>query len=145
MDEDLLLDGAFLDNIPVYPLIEKDLDYIFCVYFDNCQYVFETPEFDRKIIKLIDFPNEKRLELMTFDPGQFDNMVMYGYDYTAKVLKEIFDDTDTINVYDKIKARELNSDITFKPRFTADIVLNNINIMAKKYSKRLSTREKNKK
>ena len=33
IDGDRILDGAFLDNIPVYPLLDKDLDYIFCIYF----------------------------------------------------------------------------------------------------------------
>ena len=58
---DRILDGAFLDNIPAYPLLHKDLDYIFCIYFDNCKYFFENEEFNRKVIKLYDFPNEKIL------------------------------------------------------------------------------------
>lgn len=45
-------DGAFLDNIPVYPLLTQDLDFIFCIYFDGWNYQFENQEFDKKIIKL---------------------------------------------------------------------------------------------
>ena len=142
VDGDLLLDGAFLDNIPVYPLVNKDLDYIFCVYFDNCQYSFENREFDKKIIKLSDFPNSRMLGLMRFQPEEFDGMITYGYDYTMGMIKSIFEEDTELDIYDRIECRELALERTFKPRLTADIVLNNINVVMKKYSKRLTTRER---
>ena len=142
VDGDLLLDGAFLDNIPVYPLVDKDLDYIFCVYFDNCQYSFENREFDKKIIKLSDFPNSRMLGLMRFQPEEFDGMITYGYDYTMGMIKSIFEEDSDVDIYERIECREWALERAFKPRLTADIVLNNINVVMKKYSKRLTTRER---
>lgn len=144
VDGDLLIDGAFLDNIPAYPLLDKDLDYIFCVYFDNCKYCFENPEFDSKIIKLFDFPNEKMLEMMTFHPENFDNMVQYGYDYTKRVIGEIFVSDNRAEVLRRIEDRANSQEVTYTPRLTADIVLNNINVYTKRYSKRLTSRVKEK-
>lgn len=144
IDGDRILDGAFLDNIPAFPLVDKDLDFIFCVYFDNCNYEFETPEFNRKVIKLFDFPNSKRLELMNYDPEAFESKAQYGYDYTMRTLKELFDGREPEQVYDAIEEMERSRECTYKPRLTADIVLNNINVVTKKYAKRLSSREKKK-
>ena len=142
IDGNRILDGAFLDNIPAYPLLNKDLDYIFCVYFDNCNYLFENEEFDKKIIKLYDFPNTKRLELMNFNSEAFDYMVKYGYEYTMKTIKKVFVSDDRNEVYKAIEEHENSQDSTYKPRLTADIVLNNINVLTKKYAKRISSREK---
>lgn len=141
IDGDRYLDGAFLDNIPAYPLLEKDLDFIFCVYFDNCNYIFENEEFDKKIIKLIDFPNTQRLELMKYSADAFDSMVEYGYNYAMRTIKEIFENNSDKEIYDAIEELEKNRECTYKPRLTADIVLDNINVVTKRYAKRMSNRE----
>lgn len=141
IDGDRYLDGAFLDNIPAYPLLDKDLDFIFCVYFDNCNYVFENEEFDRKIIKLFDFPNKQRLELMKYSADAFDSMVEYGYSYTMRSIKEIFESSSQKDIYEAIDEFEKNRECTYKPRLTADIVLDNINVVTKRYAKRMSKRE----
>lgn len=142
IDGNRILDGAFLDNIPAYPLVGKDLDIVLCVYFDNCNYTFEGAEFDRKVIKLFDFPNRKRLELMRFDPETFDGKVRYGYDYAMEVIRKLFDGRALPQVYDAIAEMERNRTCIYKPRLTADTVLNNINVVTKKYAKRLTNREK---
>ncbi|MBQ6893777.1 MAG: hypothetical protein IJN48_06175, partial [Clostridia bacterium] len=54
-------DGAMVDNIPVYPLMKHNLDYIICIYFDDTCYKFENTYFDNKIIKLT-FPCDSRLK-----------------------------------------------------------------------------------
>lgn len=139
---DRILDGAFLDNIPAYPLINKELDYIFCIYFDNYKYVFENRQFDKKIIKLFDFPNDKRLELFVFNKERFDQMVDYGYEYTKTVINKLFSNQNSDEVYRAIELYENDLKCEHKPRLTSDVVLNNINVMAKRYSKRLSNRTK---
>lgn len=140
VDGDRILDGAFLDNIPVYPLIDKDLDYIFCIYFDNCKYYFENDDFNKKVIKVYDFPNEKMLELMVFTPDNMDEMIKYGYDYTMKTIKEIFTSDDPEVIYRNIAERDENAEVSHKPRLTADIVLTGINDVTTRYSKRMSKR-----
>ena len=136
------LDGALLDNIPIYPLVDKELDYIICVYFDNSQYVFENPEFDKKVIKLHDFPNQERLEVMFCDPGFFDKMDTYGYNYTTELLQKLFADPAPEKVYEAIAHHNATNEPVYKRRLTADVVLSGINVMTKRYSKALSTREK---
>ncbi len=141
---DKVLDGAFLDNIPVYPLVGKELDYVFCVYFDNYRYTFEDEAFDRKVVKLYDFPNKEMLEVFTFRTESFDTMMQYGYDYTTRVIREVFTSEEPEEVYQSIANREKNLVATYKPRFTADLVLNSINVMTKRYSKSMSNRVKEK-
>lgn len=134
------LDGAVLDNIPIYPLVDKDLDYILCIYFDNARYVFENPEFDKKIIKLHDFPNQDRLEVLFCDPGSYDKMHAYGYNYTTELLGKLFKDPDPDKVRQALEQHNKTEAPTYKHRLTADVVLSGINTMTKKYS--MSTREK---
>ena len=134
------LDGALLDNIPIYPLIEKDLDYIFCIYFDNSRYVFENEDFDRKVIKLHDFPNQERLEVLFCDPGSYERMYDYGYRYTTDLMEKLFADPE--HVYEAIALHNATNEPSYKHRLTADVVLSGINVMSKKYGKALSTREK---
>lgn len=139
---DLLFDGAFLDNIPVYPLAQEDLDYIFCIYFDGCNYFFENEEFDRKIIKLSEFPQEKRLEMMFFNPKNIDAMIRFGYDYAKQIMDRIFVSEDRRQILDNIKLYEQSKCQEYKKRLTADVVLNSINTLTKRYAKRISKREK---
>lgn len=136
------LDGALLDNIPIYPLKDKDLDYIICIYFDNSRYIFENEEFDKKVIKLHDFPNQERLEVMFCEPGAYDRMYAYGYEYTTKLLQKLFADPEPEKVYAAIAHHNETCDPTYKHRLTADVVLSGINVMTKRYSKALSNREK---
>ena len=139
------LDGALLDNIPIYPLTDKELDYVICIYFDNARYVFEDPEFDKKVIKLHDFPNQERLEVLFCEPGSYDKMHDYGYSYTTELLSKLFADPAPEKVYAAIAHHNETNDPAYKHRLTADVVLSAINVMSRKYSKALSTREKVKK
>lgn len=139
---DRILDGAFVDNIPAYPLMEKDLDYILCIYFDNHKYFFENEAFDSKILKFYDFPNDKRLETLVFTPNTFDEMAQYGYEYTLKTLKKVFATDDHGEIMAAIKQHNDAQDAAHKPRLTVDVVLNKINVMTKKYAKRMSNWEK---
>ena len=139
-----IYDGAFLDNIPAMPLMDKDLDYIFCIYFDNYRYMFENKEFDRKMIKLFDFPNKHRLELLFFTKSNFDGMIQYGYDYTTATIRSLFSSNEPESIYKAIEHRERNMVVTYQPRFSADVVLNNMNVMAKRQANREARRKKKK-
>lgn len=142
IEDQRYLDGALLDNIPIYPLKDKDLDYIICIYFDNSRYIFENEEFDKKVIKLHDFPNQERLEVMFCEPGFFERMHTYAYNYTTELLQKLFADPEPEKVYEAIAHHNATNDPTYKHRLTADVVLSGINVMTKRYSKALSTREK---
>ena len=136
------LDGAFLDNIPVYPLTDKDLDVIFCIYFDNAEYLFESKEFDQKIIKLSDFPNNDRLEVLVYEAGSYDRMKDYGYQYTKQVLSEVFDGKGEEEYAAAVADYGRKRPKKYKKRLTADVVLNGINAAVKNYSGALTVREK---
>ena len=140
VDGDRILDGAFLDNIPVYPLLEKDLDYIFCFYFDNSKYFFENEEFNKKVIKLYEFSNEHRLQLMYLTPELIDGMIEYGYNYTMQTIKEVFVSDDPEEVDRAIAEREEKFVSAYKRRLSADTVLTSINDVTTRYSKRMSKR-----
>ena len=82
---------------------------------------------------------------MSFNAEGFDNMVKYGYAYTMKTINKIFSTDDKNEIYKAIENYENAQDSTYKPRLTVDIVLDNINVLTKKYAKRISSREKKKK
>ena len=108
--------------------------------FDNNKYVFESPEFDRKIIKLYDFPNKGRFDLLFYEPGTYDALYKYAYEYTTGVIDRIFGCEG--DVYEAIAEYDHCHEATYKSRLTADVVLNNINIMTNRYFKN-STLKKN--
>lgn len=142
--EERMFDGAFLDNIPISPLLEKDLDYIFCVYFDNHKYVFESEEFNRKVIKLFDFPNKDRLEALFYEPNSYERMRNYGYEYATQVIRKIFAGETREEILEAIALHDEFKDAVYKPRLTVDVVLDNLNVMTRQYFKSSLSRKKEK-
>ena len=79
---------------------------------------------------------------MVFTPETFDEMAQYGYDYTLKVLNEVFKSDNKDEILAAIKHHNELQDAEYKPRLTVDVVLNKINVMTRKYAKRMSNWEK---
>ena len=132
---DICMDGAFIDNIPVYPLLDKDLDYIFCIYFEEKNYIFENSEFNSKVIKLNRFPSKGRLDLFVYDSEAVDDMIQYGYDYAKRIMDMVFateDDKETKRRIAELSARMPQP----QKRITTDFVLNNIAKAVARLSKR---------
>lgn len=128
-------DGGFGDNIPVFPIISHNLDYIICIYFDACCYIFENKEFDKKILKLT-FSNKDVLkENVVLSKNSIERMIITGYDITKEVLIRIVDITDKNQLY---KAIEYNNYCNKLGgiRITSDLIVTNINKITKKISKR---------
>lgn len=131
LNGDIYFDGAFLDNIPVYPMLEKNLDAVFCIYFDRKDYLFENVPFDNKVIKLNCFPIIKRWkDNFVLDPERVDSMVEFGYSYCKVAIEEIFSQE---NLETAIKKRN-RSYGTKERRATADTILSNINRMTTKFA-----------
>jgi len=123
-------DGAMIDNIPVYPLIRRNLDYIICVYFDTYTYRFESKAFDSKVIQ-ITFPNENFIkQSLIFTKDNIDHMIEKGYDHTNFLLNEVMgnDHTDLERIRRGIKHRNYDNTI----RITGDVLTTNFNKFAKK-------------
>ncbi len=133
MNDMTYYDGALIDNIPVYPVIDKDLDYIVCIYFDGKKYVFEDENFDSKIIKISSFPlNKSLIEDFSFVPERIDEMIDYGYNYTMHKLEKVFCG-ETIDV---TAGDEWDETVHTKKRMTSEVVLKMLNRMTKKYAKK---------
>lgn len=131
--EKTLYDGAVVDNIPVYPVLKRDLDYVICVYFDDYNYIFEDYIADNKIIKLT-FPDDKIISnSININHKAITYMIAEGYSRTKRILSEIFstgtDDLD--NIYFKIKQINQREEKR-KIRITGDVVVTNLNKVIKK-------------
>ena len=128
-----LYDGAVVDNIPIYPVLKNDLDYVICIYFDDFNYIFEDYAANNKIIKLT-FPDDKIISnSINVNHDAIAYMVDEGYRRTKQILSDIFaagtDDLEAI--YQKIE--QINSqDDKKKIRITGDVVVTNMNKVVKK-------------
>lgn len=129
-------DGAMVDNIPVSPLMDKDLDYIICIYFDNRNYIFENPEFDKKIIKL-NFSDDSSIKSSLWaDAGEIREMMHIGYEKTDMLLEKVFrngvGDTSYIIENNTWLNKASSGD---KTRLSGDVVVNRLNKVARKFVK----------
>ena len=128
-------DGAMIDNIPVYPVMEKDLDYIICIYFDEYNYVFENTGIDNRIVKLVFHDKTMISNSVYITHDSISYMVDAGYEKTMEVLSRMFvNGTDDLEyIYQMIDQQNANSGKEkAKLRITGDIVMTNINKYAKK-------------
>ncbi len=132
------IDGALADNIPYHPLRSCDPDYIICIYFDNRNYIFESEEFTRKIIK-IPFAESSRFlsTSLQFTRQGTADMIREGYRKTFHILECVFSkgNTDTEQIYKHIQA--MNDQNTGKKfLLTGDMIVNNINYFFGRFAKR---------
>lgn len=129
-------DGAIGDNIPVYPLMKHNLDYIICIYFDNTCYRFENELFDSKVIKIA-LPAESVLkEFVVFEHDSIENMIQFGYDKTMYTLKLFFSEGyDNLDyIYRTIEY--MNNHSIGNMRITGDVLARNLNKFTQRLTKR---------
>lgn len=127
-------DGAMIDNIPVYPLLKKKLDYIICFHFDAYSYKFETKAFDSRVVQ-ITFPNDSFIkQSFVFKQEYIERMIADGYDYTAYLLDGIIgnDYTDAERIKKVISYRNDDNKI----RITADCITTGFNKFSQKFLKK---------
>ena len=137
LDNTSYFDGAMIDNIPVYPLLKHDLDYIICVYFDDTCYKFENTCFDNKVIK-ITFPCKSMLkQSVVFKQDSIDEMIKGGYDRTMYLLKTVFSEgyENLEYIYRTINYINKN-DKSNSLRITGDVLVTNLNKITQKLTKR---------
>jgi len=137
LDHTSYFDGAMIDNIPVYPLLKHDLDYIICIYFDDACYKFENTYFDNKIIK-ITFPCESMLrQSIVINKQSIEEMIKGGYDRTTYILKNIlsegYENLDCIyRTIDFMNQNSRNNCL----RITGDVLVTNLNKITQRLTKR---------
>ena len=137
LDNTSYFDGAMIDNIPVYPLLKHNLDYIICIYFDDTCYKFENTYFDNKIIK-ITFPCESHLkQSVIFKQDSIDEMIKNGYDRTTYLLKTVFSEgyNDLEFIYQTIEYLNRNNKSN-SLRITGDVLVTNLNKITQRLTKR---------
>jgi len=130
-------DGAVVDNIPVFPLLDREIDYVICIYFDDICYKFENTEFDNKIIK-ITFPNETSLrQSFVFQQDSIDKMLEEGYEKAKNILKEYFSDgyDNLEQIYRNIDHVNRNSKDS-RLRLTGDVIITNFNKITQRLTKK---------
>ena len=137
IDDAAYFDGAMVDNIPVYPLMQHELDYLICFYFADVNYKFESTEFDSKIIK-VTFPTDSRIkQSLVMNPEGIDRMIKEGFDRTEYVLNSIlakgYDNLD--HIYRAIELANL-SNANKKLRITGDVLMTNLNKVTQRFAKR---------
>lgn len=141
-----LYDGAVVDNIPIYPVLKKNLDYVICIYFDDINYIFENYDLDGKIIRLT-FPDNKIISnSVCIQHEAILSMINEGYRKTKEILSFIFaqgcDELDVI--YSRIAeinaAYNGNRDV----RITGDVMVTNLNKLTKKMLHHIKIVEKEK-
>lgn len=135
IDEKKYFDGAMLDNIPVYPLLEKNLDLIICLYFDDEYYLFENQMFDQKVLKIV-FPTKSILkESLVFKPDEIRRNIEKGYQRTYTILSMLLEgDTDEKDIRNRIA--QINGAKSKKIRVTGDLIVTNLNRVLQKFIKR---------
>ena len=130
-----LYDGATVDNIPVYPLMQYNLDYIICIHFDDYNYTFESKYFDNKIVK-INFTGDSKHSIW-FNRSDVKEMEIQGYKKAKAIMEFVFADglENTEAIYGKIEA--LNAMNSHKVRrTTSDIINDNFDKLKKRLAKR---------
>lgn len=130
-------DGAAIDNIPVFPLQDQDLDYIICIYFDGYNYVFDTPEYDEKFIKInFDEAESFMLHSFRFEEARIRREIADGEDKARQVLDFAFADGMDRDAV-RARIRKLNDMHPERHlRITGDMVLNNMNKVAQRLTRK---------
>lgn len=135
INETIYFDGAMVDNIPVLPLIDKKLDYIILLYFDNQDMIFENSTFDTKIVKLT-FPDPSLKSNLKLTHDEVVRMIDLGYHRSRDILQYVFESglNNIENIRERIK--ELNSKFpTRKVYLSGDILVAQMNKVTKKFAR----------
>ena len=130
-------DGGTVDNIPVYPLLSHNPDYIIAVYFDE-YFSFEKTEINGKIIK-IPFGKDDKVKhnSVWFTKAGTEHMIAEGYTRAKAVLERVFESgtANTEKIYEKIS--ELDGEHPERRlRVTVDAAISALNKVARLISKR---------
>ncbi|MBO5003964.1 MAG: patatin-like phospholipase family protein [Clostridia bacterium] len=88
--EDYYVDGAFLDNTPIAPLENENLDLIFVLRFDHASEQYEELNTDAAIIEIV-FEDDKRLkDYFYFNSSLTNRLIEQGYRKSKDILDIVF-------------------------------------------------------
>ena len=130
------IDGALGDNIPAFPLLNKDLDAVIVVYFDDDYYMFENEEFDSKVIRLNFLESRIVHDSFDFTNDAVRNMALTGKQAADRVIDAIIAGSGSAQCADGRTVPQVLKVSDFSrrtKRVSGDVIFSNIN----RYSRKL--------
>ena len=121
--ENFYVDGAFLDNTPITPLKNKNLDLIFVLRFDHSSESYEKFNTDATVIEIV-FEDDKKLkDYFNFNKHLTKKLIKDGYKQSKIILDKVFecgDDLEHIKSIAKMFNKESEKNII--PRSGEEVV-----------------------
>lgn len=112
--EDYYVDGAFLDNTPISPLENEQLDLIFVLRFDHASEEYEDLKTDAAIIEIV-FEDDKKLkDYFYFNSSITNRFIEQGYRKSKDILNIVFkygDDLEYIKSIARINNQQSRKNI----------------------------------
>lgn len=97
------VDGAFLDNTPIAPLGDKDLDVIFVLRFDHASENYKNVNPDTTIVEIV-FEDDKTLRnYFYFNKDLTQKLVIDGYNQSKNILKNVFKENYDLEYIKELK------------------------------------------
>lgn len=88
--EDYYVDGAFLDNTPISPLANENLDLIFVLRFDHASEEYNDLNTNAAIIEIV-FEDDKKLkDYFYFNSSLTNKLIEQGYKKSKDILEVVF-------------------------------------------------------
>ena len=130
-------DGAMIDNIPVFPLLKHNIDYIICIYFDDTYFKFENTYFDNKIIKVTFSADSSLRQSLVVSRENTEMMIKEGYEWASHLFHSVFSDgyENCESIYRTIDHMNKLCK-TKKLRITGDVMVTGLNRVTQKFTKR---------
>lgn len=131
--EDYYVDGAFLDNTPISPLQNENLDLIFVLRFDHAGEQYEDLQTDAAIIEIV-FEDDKKLkDYFYFNSTLTNKLIEQGYRKSKDILNVVFkygEDIEYIKSIAKIYNQESRNNLIPK---SGEELVNKMNKLRKMF------------
>lgn len=129
--EDYYVDGAFLDNTPIAPLENEDLDLIFVLRFDHASEQYEELKTNAAIIEIVFEDDRKLKDYFYFNSSLTNRLIEQGYRKSKDILDIVFrygEDIDYIKTIARIYNQESRKNIIPK---SGEEIVNKMNKLRK--------------
>lgn len=133
-------DGAMIDNIPTFPLADKNLDLVIVVYFDKDSFMFEDQDFNSRVIR-INFMERKVIhDSFSFDSASVQEKFQMGKETAERIIDEYqldkeLDDARLEKIYSEIQRKWVASEGEKTKHITGDIFVAGFNKVTRRLLK----------
>lgn len=129
-------DGAVVDNIPTFPLLEKNEDLVIACYFDRTDVFFENEDFNSKVYRLNFMDSGLLKDSFTFEESNLREMISVGYETALKMIDELELKKDDARLsQDKVREKYSNLKCSEK-HITGDIIVRGLNKIGAKLARK---------